>query len=305
MATDEVVTDNTVDGAASAIEALLKGSGTGEQPAAPQPDPIQPQAAAPAPASEASVSEEVQAPAIVAPAPDQQPEPARVSAPTSSPDLEAARQEAATKAQEANALRERFLNALDTYIPQLEAAVKGEFADIQTQDDLLKLGAIDPERYNRAVIAFTRLNNARTQQETARREAEQKSQQEQRAKFEQWQQGELKKLGELIPDLKDQAKGPALAKRIQDYAFTIGYTAQQLAQASAVDFVTLRNAMEYANLEKARAEAAKKAANAPPVQQPGAVRDTNAKADQAQESFSRLQKTGRIDDAAQVMRNFL
>lgn len=184
MDTDEVVQDHTVDGAASAIEALLKGSGTGEQPAATQPDPIQPQAAAPAPASEASVSEEVQAPAIVAPAPDPQPEPARV-APVSSPELDAARQEAATKAQEANALRERFLNALDTYIPQLEAAVKGEFADIQTQDDLLKLGATDPERYNRAVIAFTRLNNARTQQETARQEAAQKAQTEQRAKFEQ------------------------------------------------------------------------------------------------------------------------
>lgn len=96
-----------------------------------------------------------------------------------------------------------------------------------------------------------------------------------------------------------------MAKRIQDYALSNGYTAQQLAQASATDFVTLRNAMEYSNLEKAKAEAAKKAANAPPVQQPGVTRDTNSKSDQVQEAFARLQKTGRVDDAAQVMRQFL
>lgn len=301
---DEQVADNSVEGAAAAIEALF--SKPAEAIAQPEHDVIQsqPEPVQAAPASEANASEEVQAPASEVPATEAPPVEAKTPAPIS-PELEQREREANTKAQEATAARDQFLNALNVLVPQMEASIKGEFADIKTQDDLFALGDprspnYNPDRYNAAVIAFGKLNQARQAQGNAQAQAAQ----EQRAVFEKWQQGEMKKLGELLPELKDQTKGPALAKRIQDYALSTGRTPQQLAMASAQDFRDLHDAMAYRSLEAARTEAAKKAAKAPTVQQPGNVRETN-KNDQVQESFTRLQKTGRLDDAAAVMRNFL
>lgn len=136
METVENNIDHSVDGAAAAIEALLSGSGTGEAattetPAA-QADEIQSQpAAVSAPADEANASEEVQAPASEVPATSAIEQPK--AQPVSSPELDVRLGEASKATQEATAARDQLLNALNVYVPQLEAAVKGQFADIKTR----------------------------------------------------------------------------------------------------------------------------------------------------------------------------
>lgn len=312
MADDQVLDDTpdtSVAGAAAAIEALLKGPGTGEQPQQPETPQIQPQAPVQQaqPQSGAGTSEVVQAPASEVPATAVVEQPKVQSA--SSPELEQRMGEAAKATQEATAARDNLLNALNTLVPQLEATVKGEFSDIKTKDDLYALA--DPrspnynvERYNAAIIAFSKLNDAIQ----ARDKVQVDAQKEQTEKLTKWREAETAKVADLIPELKDKTNGPVLANRIEKFALESGYTPQQLSMASAIQFRTLYESMLFRDGEAKKAadiaEANKKAANAPPVQQPGA-RQSDDKGNQVQEQYTRLQKTGRLDDAAALIRNLL
>jgi len=303
MAEENSVTntnDTSVAGAGAAIEALLKANPNATR----DPDDIddkeiQPQAPAPqAQAGEANDSEDVQAPAAQETA-TQNAEPAKVQ-PAQAQTPDPARQEAERAKQEAAAVRDHFLNALNTVIPQLEAAVKGEFADIKTFEDLQRVGQENPDRYNSFVLAMQRIEQAKQVQTQTQNQVAN----EQRQQFEAWQRGEKAKLDKLIPELTDPQKGRELAQRIQAYATKLGYTPQQLVMASAQDFVTLRNAMEFESLKDAQAIAQQKAAKAPRVQVPGSQRTTN-KDEKIQGDFERLQSKGDIHSAAAVMRHFL
>lgn len=300
MAEETDSLDTTVDGAAAAIAELLKGqSGASEAP--PEKTEIPPEVPAPqAQASEANTAEEVQAPDSQ---PTEQQQPAPVQAePAKQPVPDP---QATDKAvQEANAARDQLAskaNTLGVLISTLENAVKGEFADIKTQDDLIRLGQTDPERYNRFVLAANQIQQAKAAQESATADL----QRGQLAKFQDWQKGEMDKLDKLIPELRDPQKGPGLAKSLHEYALNkMGYSQQQLTMASASDFVVLHKAMQFDKIEEAKTVAAQKAAKAPPVQVPGTVRETG-KQEKVQEDFMRLQKTGKLQDAASVMRNYL
>jgi hypothetical protein len=137
----------------------------------------------------------------------------------------------------------------------------------------------------------------------------------QRQQFEQFQQAELAKLPTLIPELADPEKAPAVAKSIQDFAHAQGFTPQQLAMAGAQEFKILHDAMQYRAMvaeqakqaeknKELQAEAQRKAAGAPKVQNPG-VQQPDNKGTQVQDSFRRLQKSGRVEDAASIFKTML
>jgi hypothetical protein len=302
MADDLNSSDNTdldLDQAASAITDLLNRQQPDDAPA--QTDVPQSQPSAPAQASEvetpASEARQEPAPDNTAPeVPEEPSQPAHAAA----PDVEQMRSEAARKIQEAEATRNQFLNALNTYVPQLEAAIRGEFADIKGFDDLQRVAQEDPDRYNRYVIANARLQQAQQAQQTAQGQANQQAQQ----RHAEWQASERTKLEKFLPDLKDPEKGPALAKKLQDFAIKErGYTPQQLAMASANDFALLHDAMQFKASQAALKTAQAKAAKAPPVQQPGTVTQSSSKDEKLKGDFERLQKTGSIDDAARVFQS--
>lgn len=299
--------DYSVAGAAEAIEALLKGPGTGEQPEPPpeQQEP-QPQATAEAqPASEESASEEAQAPASqVTATPAEQPK----TQPASSPELEQKMGDAERAAREATAARDHLLGQLNAVVPQLQAAVAGEFSDIKSLDDLQALAdpnsdRYNPDRYNRYVIANARLQQALGQQQRLHAEHIQAT-----------TQAELAKVAKALPEFTDPEKGPQLRAKLKAFAKTQNIDVEN-RQFLASDVLTLHRLMtadaelntlknERAAIEAQKAEAQKKAAKAPPVQQPGTQR-TNDKGNQVQESYTRLQKTGRLDDAAALIRHLL
>jgi Predicted membrane protein len=300
----EQSTELTVSEAAAAIENLLK------QPPAPEAQeeqtpeqPHSPQAAE----AEAGNTEVEQPGAVTSETPAPEAEPAKpVPVQTSSPELDALRQEATRKVQEAETARNQYVNQLNTLIPQLEASIKGEFADIKSKEDLYALA--DPrspnynvERYNAAIIAFSKLNDAMTARQTVVQE-QQKQRDEQMT---QWRQAEQEKVSKLIPELADQVKGPVLAKKLQDFAVKQGYTPQQLSMASASDFAMLHKAMQFEDLTAAQAAARQKAASAPPVQKPGVTRPNTGKEEKLQSDYERLQRTGNVNDAASVFRHFI
>lgn len=304
--------NNTVDFAANVIAALLaRPGGTNdpkddedETPAAPVAKQAKVETPEPEPAASdaketASADDE---PKETEPAPKQ---------PQRDPEeVERKVREADTAKSESLAARDKLLDTFNILVPQLSAAIQGEFADIKTREDLYALAdsqnpKYNPDRYNRFVLAESRLRDAQSKQgELAV------------AKATEWTASEKIKLEKLLPDLRDATKGPALAKRIGDYASKAGYTDWQIRSASATDIFNLHKALMYdervakdaAEAKKAETELAKaqkKAAVAPPVQKPGTQRDTNSNEDKARSDLNRLHRTGSVKDAAAVFRHII
>lgn len=290
-------TDLSISDAASAISALMERpreetpeTETQDSPqAAPmqaepgntEADPVEPGA------SETTVTEET--PVV----------PAAPQSSTIPPDVENLRQEASKSKTEANAARDQFINALNTLVPQMQSAIRGEFADIKNIDDLENVARTDPERYNRFVFAQARLQQATTAQQQANEVA---NKEKNEAARQAWS-SEQARLYKLMPELTDPVKGSAIAKNLQDYALKIGIKPERLTGYTADEFVALNKSMQFDNLEAAKAAANKKAASAPPVQKPGVTRSGSTKDEKLKTDYERLQKSGRVDDAAAVFRN--
>lgn len=277
--------------------------GPEEEVSAPVTPEIQP-AQTEAPSAEvegANASEEAPAPAVdttaqAAPV-TPKPEPVR------SPELDQRLSEADKTQQQAAAARDQYLQRLNAIVPQLENAVAGEFADIKTPEDVFGLMQSDPNRYNQFVIANTRLNQARQAQQQASQEA-----------VASYRSAEQQKLIKALPDLADPQKGEALKEKLRAYAKSQGIPDSRQAR-DADEVIRLHREMVMAEKlsalesEKAAqanklAEANKKAAKAPPVQQPGAQRDTNTN-EKASSDFGRFQKSGRLDDLTAALQHIL
>lgn len=302
---------NSVDAASQAIAALLARPGGTADPAEQDDEP----AAQPVKAAEGAdtepATEEKDTPAVDVEADDAkttQPDPKPIARETDETDRKV--KEAETAKAESTAARDQLLTTLSQLTLQLDAAIKGEFQDIKSIDDLYALAdqrspKYDPDRYNRYVIAQAKLRDASSQQSQLAD-----------AKMKEWRASETDKLHKIMPELKDPEKGPALANKITKFAKDRGYTDQQIGLAGANDIAIIHDAMLYresqakaataATKAKADLEAAnKKAAVAPPVQKPGTSRSTNGKDEKAQDDFRRLQKTGSVQDAASVFRSIL
>lgn len=294
--------EGSVDEAAQAIMALMPSAPQLEpeddEPAPqpdPEPEPDAPVAAAPedaepeqhtdeeAPQGEEPVEAET-------PAPNTQPQAQAPQAPTAP--------QVRPQAAQAQPNAAQHLQQLTQHVTQLQAGLQAAFPDIKSLDDLKRLAVEDPAR----VIAF---NAHERELQVARAYLPQV----QAAAQAEWEQTETAKLHDMIPELKDSAKGPKLKEQIAAYAKEAGYSPEQLATVSAVQVKTLYEAMQYrqfkakqdaelAKQAKAIVEAKNKAKDAPPVQKPGSPKGTDGKAAKAAELLAKHQKSGRVDDLA-------
>lgn len=208
--------------------------------------------------------------------------------------------ETAKKPSEPNP-QDQLLAQLNTLVPQLEAAIKGEFSDIKTFEDLQKVAGEDPARYNRYVIHQAQLQHAQGEQQRLQMDAHNR--------FITAQVNELKA---KFPDYVDPVKGPALRAEFTEYAAKQGFDEARMRTATAADILTLKKAMEWdryqaakaaepAKVAEAQAKAKEKAAKAPLVQKPGA-RETNERADRVKEVAQKFHKSGHTDDLAVLLR---
>lgn len=291
--------NDSVETAASAIEKLLN-----PQPAEPAQTETEPQ---PEPEPEQRRGKnplQIEAEADASAQPDPEPEPDIT--PANEPSTQARDPKEDQRAAdisktlaEAEAARNQHIQATTDLIAHLKYSLQGEFGDVKTDADLLRIAEQDPLRYNRYVIHQGQLQRAEA--DRAKVMGEQRQMESQR--FNAWQRGEVEKLPTLIPELKDPAKAPALVARIRAFAKDRGYTDEQLQRASAADFATINDAMNFRDMKAAQVQAAKKAANAPPVQRPGAVREAKGKDENLRSDFNRLRKSGSVDDAANVLKS--
>jgi hypothetical protein len=294
--------DGSIDEAASAIMALM--------PSAPQPEPDD-EDDAPSP----EPTPEPEAPVAAAPATDEpntdeeapqgdMPVEAAPAAPNTQPQAQAPQAPIAPQVQPkvapntAQPSAAQHLQQLTQHVTQLQANLQAAFPDIKSLEDLKRLAVEDPAR----VVAFD------AHQREVQAAASHLPRLQAVAQAE-WEQAETVRLHELLPDLKDSAKGAALREKIAAYAIEAGYSPQKLQTVSAVEVKALHDAMQYreykakqdAEAKKqadAIVEARKKAADAPPVQKPGSPKGSDGKAEKAAELKAKHEKSGRIDDLA-------
>lgn len=188
--------------------------------------------------------------------------------------------------------------ALAAMQAQLQAGVAGEFSDLRNVEDVQRLAQADPARFNRFLFAQMKLQQ--TQQ--ANQLAQARAAQVQQAQMAAWRSAEKERLEEALPELKGPQAGE-FSDRIRKFAFQNGYSEQDLGRANARDVVTLYRAMRLSDIEAAQEKAREKARAAPKVQPPGA-RGAGAP-DKFRSDLERLQKSGRVDDAAQVFQSLL
>lgn len=292
--------DTSIDGAAQAIQALLARDANPQPAPEPTPEPA-PQASEPEPEITSEAAPEGDTPVVTAEA----------EAPQEQPTQAQTVQQPVIQAQQPAvpdpniAARSQQLNQLNQLVPQLQGQLAALFPDIRSLDDLARVATEDPARALAYQVQERRLQVAQQYQQALH--AQQRSD---------WERSEAAKLEKLIPDIADPQKGPELKNKILKFAREQGYTDQQIALAGAADVALLHEAMMYrasvaqkAAEAKAQAkkieEAKNKAKDAPPVQKPGTARSATSKDEKARGDFERLQKTGRIDDAARVFRHLV
>lgn len=202
----------------------------------------------------------------------------------------------AQRIQEAKVLRDQYAQRLELIEQMLTQ---------QPKEDLTALKDSDPIGY--AVKMAERMEQekqlAAVRQE---REAVLAKQQAEHQQFLQHHlQQETERLVAAIPEYADEAKSDTVKREIREYAKSIGFTDQELAQVydhRAV--VSLWKAAQYDKLVKGKPSAVKKVAEAPKTLKPGTTANQSVD-DRAKKLRLQLKKSGKARDAAALFERFL
>ena len=214
-------------------------------------------------------------------------------------DYSAKMRKVAEAQQQADAQRQAYQSQIDQFVPQLQAALQGEFADIKNMQDVARLAEQEPARYVKWQAAQMALNQARSEQERARTEAQQRQQEQYRTYLEE----QHKQLAERLPEWAHEEKGPKLKSDIRNYLKAEGFADEEIANAADYRLVLIsRKAMLYDRAQRERQALAKQVVNVPKVQKPGTAKNVDSKGEATQAAFESLRKSGRVDDAVNVFK---
>lgn len=160
----------------------------------------------------------------------------------------------------------------------------------------------DPLGYMEAKIQYDNQvkeynENATKFQEVLNRQSEA----EQIAKAEYARQ-EANKLVELIPELADAGKASKFKEKIVKAASHYGYTPEEIAGiSSSRDFVVLRDAMRWQELQAGKETVKKKVKKAPPIK--AGAKKVRTNGDRQRQAQEKLKRSGSIEDALALIVN--
>ena len=211
----------------------------------------------------------------------------------------AAQREAAEKA------RQQYEAQLPALMQELQNAQQNAFADIKTVDDVTKLANEDPFRYLQWQAHQTKLQAVNAENERARTAKEQAEQ----SKWAEHVQRENALAAELIPDLADKDKGPALRQRAADRLSELRFKQEELsALASGKEKLSLYDHriqqlifsdLMLSDIQKAAKSVAAKPL--PPVQKPGTAKPAGSGVTENIQALTRqLNETGDLKIAQQL-----
>jgi len=220
---------------------------------------------------------------------------------------EAADERKALKAERETAekARQQYEAQLPALMQTLQDAQQSAFADIRTVDDVTKLANEDPFRYLQWQAHQTKLQAVNAELERAKGQQNQKQQSE----WTEHVQKENQLAAELIPELADKEKGPALMKRAADRLSELGFSSDELNDlASGKSKLSIYDhrfqQLVFSDLKLADIQKAPKALAAkpvPPVQRPGTARPVGqANSERIQALTRQLNETGSLKVAQEL-----
>ena len=203
-----------------------------------------------------------------------------------------------TKIEEAAKLR-------DTYAQRLQ--VIEQMLSAQPEEDLTALKDSDPVGYAIKVAEKMEREKQLAAVRAERESVQARAVAEQQERLKSHLASEAERLRNAIPEMADEAKGEVIRKEIRDYAKSVGWSDEELAQVydhRAV--VTLYRAMQFEKLMKSKPAAQKKVNEAPKMIRPGVGNQRVDKdAEVAKKLAKQLKQTGRPRDAAKIFERFL
>ena len=215
--------------------------------------------------------------------------------------FDGARQQMAQEYQQIQAERQQYIDSLqqivDSSAPGLE-----QYASINWE----QLKAEDPIAFITKKEEFRDSQDKMAQYQAQQEDAYQKQYQEYQKQAHQALQQEHAKMANALPDWKEPEKQKQIAKDIKEYALSVGYTPEEIG--SLVDhrsLLVLMKAQKYDSLQKADVKS-KKLKNKPKVIRAGKGKSKGEETKiKNAAKMKRLQQTGRVDDAALLMEDFV
>lgn len=191
-----------------------------------------------------------------------------------------------------------FQEHLNALVAGMQQQLAGEFGDVKTPGDLVALAQKDPARYAVLRARQDALQHAQIEQKQIQAQV----MEQQGAQLHSYAQHEKAALFEKRPDLKDKATRDRFRRDLREYASSVGYAPEQFeSNLSHVNLLVLEKAMLYDRARRAKAEA--EVRSVPRVQQPGTAQTRGERvADQRAARLKRLERSGRIEDAAGLLR---
>lgn len=197
------------------------------------------------------------------------------------------------------------LSQADAVLKQVEDHLMKDYAAI----DWNTLRATDPAEFAARQVEMSQRYQQVQQWKKDSLDAAQKLQQEQADKFQKQYQEILQKETEMLsaklPEWNNQEKAKSEKAQLTDYLKSIGYNDAEIRQMTDHRaIIALRDAMLYRNMAKQANTQAKKVNPVPKFQKPGPKRgEVEQKADKESELMSRLRKSGKPEDAVDILLN--
>ena len=197
--------------------------------------------------------------------------------------------------------RQHYLSQLEQFNLQADSKLE-EFKSV----DWTKLKEEDPMEYALKRDQYRELQENKRLVAEEQQNLAQKQQAEMQTKWNEELARQQEVMAQRLPEWNDPEKGPKLKQNIKSFALKKGFTEQEvdsLIDARSVD--VLHKAMMYETLLEAKI-ANKKQKVVPKVQKPGTPSTkSEVNSEKVKQTRARLKRTGRIDDAAAVIKSLM
>jgi hypothetical protein len=209
-----------------------------------------------------------------------------------------------TERQKADQARQEYEAKLPALMQALHES--SPFADIKSMADVEKMQAEDPFRFQQFQVYQWKMQGVQTELQ----QAEQRKATEEQTNWARHVQAENARAAELIPELADKTKGPALINRVASELLPeLGFKESELndlaagkSKLSIYDHRIQRllaDSLQLRDIQKAKTTVTAKPV--PPVQRPGTARPAgNAASEQIQALTRKLDQTGDLKVAQQL-----
>jgi hypothetical protein len=173
-------------------------------------------------------------------------------------------------------------------------------------EDLSALKETDPIGYAVRVAEQAEREKQLAAVRAERQRLAQSQQAEQSERLKAHLASEAAKLRDAIPEMSDEVKGEVVKRDIRDFAKSIGFSDQELAQVyDSRAVLTLYKAMQYDKLQKGKSDLTKKVNQAPRMLKPGTSTPEARDSEQLKKMRQQLKKSGKKGDAARLFERFI